>query len=118
QCQRQHYPDDQPDDIGRGDDGHQGADGNNDERVGMERIPEEGTDPLPERDYLGGSAQVAHGFTAFRAQCLALTGVGFRHAAAAIMHLTFTAVPFGWVTRVVMTIVFQSEGPDPSENSR
>lgn len=74
----------------------------------MEGVAEERADPVPERDGFGGRAQVAHGFTAMRAQRLAVADIGVGHAAAAVVNLAFAAMPFGGVAGVVMTIVFHS----------
>ncbi len=114
---RQHQPDQDAYEVGRCNDRHQGTNGDDDQRIGMEWIAEERAESLPERDHFGGSAQVSHGLAAVRAQRAALASVGVGHAAAAVVDLALAAVPFCGVAGMVVAIVFhRCLCPGPSEN--
>lgn len=58
----------QSEQVGGGRQRHQGADGDYQQRIEVERVAEEGAQPVPERCDLGAGTQVAHGLTALGAE--------------------------------------------------
>jgi len=106
QCQGQHQRDDQADEIAADDQGHQRTNGNNHQRIGVERVAEESTDPVPEWHGLRGGTEIAHGTAAVGAQGVLFSSVRIRHATGAVVYLAVTAMPFCGFAGVVMAVVF------------